>query len=202
MLVLPYHPAERPIEAPEGFDGTHHPEGLEHTPRRYAIVRTNRIMVDSCDWLICYVRHSTSNSWKLLEYARKREKKGVVQIINGCDDVLGESDRLDEDCVNAHTDDNEEALEAESEQGSEIVLSDLALFSVAEGGKRDRCKAGHQVNLHHPSVDDDEDQHRQNRHCDLHNEGLQEQTQKRANFHGVEIFLHCFQSGSVYSGTS
>ena len=81
MLVLPYHPAERPIEAPEGFDGTYHPEGLEHTPRRYSIVRANRIMVDSCDWLVCYVRHSTSNSRKLLEYSEHRSKKGLIQIV-------------------------------------------------------------------------------------------------------------------------
>ena len=42
MLVLPYHPAERPTEAPNGFDGTYHPEGLENMPRRYAIVRANQ----------------------------------------------------------------------------------------------------------------------------------------------------------------
>ena len=29
MLVLPYHPAERPIEKPPGYDGTYYPEGLE-----------------------------------------------------------------------------------------------------------------------------------------------------------------------------
>ena len=46
MLVLPYHPAERPTEALDGFDGTYHPDGLESTPKRYAIVRTNKIMVD------------------------------------------------------------------------------------------------------------------------------------------------------------
>ena len=45
MLVLPYHPAERTITTPNGFDGTYHPEGLENTPRRYAIVRTNQMMV-------------------------------------------------------------------------------------------------------------------------------------------------------------
>ena len=45
MLVLPYHPAERPIDTPYGFDGTYYPAGLENTPRRYAIVRTNKIMV-------------------------------------------------------------------------------------------------------------------------------------------------------------
>ena len=82
MLVLPYHPAERPTEAPAGFDGTYHPEGLENTPRRYAIVRTNQIMVDTCDRLVCYVRHGASNSRNLLEYAKRREAKELIQIIN------------------------------------------------------------------------------------------------------------------------
>ena len=82
MLVLPYHPAERPTEAPNGFDGTYNPEGLENTPRRYAIERTNQILVDTCDWLVCFVRHGASNSRNLLEYARRREEKGLNQIIN------------------------------------------------------------------------------------------------------------------------
>ena len=82
MRVLPYHPAERPTEAPAGFDGTYHPEGLENKPRRYAIVRTNIIMVDTCDWLVCYVCHGASNSRNLLEYARRREEKSLIQILN------------------------------------------------------------------------------------------------------------------------
>ena len=82
MLVLPYHPAERAVPTPDGFDGTYHPEGLENTPRRYTIARTNHIMVDTCEWLVCYVRHGASNSWKLLEYARRREKRGLIQINN------------------------------------------------------------------------------------------------------------------------
>ena len=82
MLVLPYHPAERPIDTPNGFDGTYYPDGLENTPRRYAIVRTNRIMVDTCDWLVCYVRHGASNSRNLLEYAQRRASKGMIQIKN------------------------------------------------------------------------------------------------------------------------
>ena len=82
MLVLPYHPAERAVPTPNGFDGTYHPEGLENAPRRYAIVRTNQIMVDTCDWLVCYVRHGASNSRNLLEYAQRREEKGLIQIIN------------------------------------------------------------------------------------------------------------------------
>jgi len=82
MLVLHYHPAERAVPTPSGYDGTYHPEGLENTPRRYAIVRTNQIMVDNSDWLVCYVRHGASNSRNLLEYARRREDKGLIQIIN------------------------------------------------------------------------------------------------------------------------
>ena len=82
MLVLPYHPAERAVPTPDGFDGTYRPEGLENTPRRYTIVRTNQIMVDTCEWLVCYVRHGASNSRKLLEYARQRENRGLIQIIN------------------------------------------------------------------------------------------------------------------------
>ena len=34
FLLLPYHPAERPIQAPTGFDGTFYPPGMESVPRR------------------------------------------------------------------------------------------------------------------------------------------------------------------------
>ena len=82
MLVLPYHPAERPIEKPPGYDGTYYPEGLERTPRPFAIVKSNQLMVNSCEWLVCYVRHGASNSRSILEYAQRREKKGLIQITN------------------------------------------------------------------------------------------------------------------------
>ena len=82
MLVLPYHTAERAVPTPNGFDGTYYPDGLENTPRRYTIVRTNQIMVNTCDWLVCYVRHGASNSRNLLEYAQRREEKDLIQIIN------------------------------------------------------------------------------------------------------------------------
>ena len=81
-LVLPYHPAEHPIEAPPGYDGTYYPEGLENVPRLYAIARANRILVETSDWLIAYVRHGASNSLNLLEYAQRREKKGLIRIVN------------------------------------------------------------------------------------------------------------------------
>lgn len=78
ILVLPYHPAERPVEAPYGFDGTYYPEGLEKVPRRFAIVNANKIMVDSSDWLIAYVRHGAGNSHKVLKYA---EHRGTIRVL-------------------------------------------------------------------------------------------------------------------------
>lgn len=89
MLMLPYHPAERPIEKPPGYDGTYYPEGLEKTPRPFAIVKANQLMVDSCEWLICFVRHGASNSRNLLEYAQRREKKGLIQITNIAEEIGG-----------------------------------------------------------------------------------------------------------------
>ena len=49
-LLLPYHPAER------------------------------RYMVDHTDFLIAYAWHPASNARDLLEYARKRESKGLIHV--------------------------------------------------------------------------------------------------------------------------
>lgn len=75
LLLLSYHPAERPIETPPGFDGTFYPPGMESVLRRYAIVRANRYMIDHVDYLIAYARHPASNAKELTAYALR---KGVV----------------------------------------------------------------------------------------------------------------------------
>lgn len=53
-LLLPHHPAERPIPTPDGFDGTFYPPGMESVPRKAAIIRANRYVVDHVDYLIAY----------------------------------------------------------------------------------------------------------------------------------------------------
>ena len=50
--VIPYHPTNRKIELPQGYDGTYYPEGMEYVPPMYAISRTNQSMIDQCDFLI------------------------------------------------------------------------------------------------------------------------------------------------------
>lgn len=79
LLLIPYHPADRPVKPPPGFDGTYYPEGMESVPRKFAIVRANRCMADQCDCLIAYVRHPASNAREILERARK---KGNVYVEN------------------------------------------------------------------------------------------------------------------------
>ena len=71
-LLLPYHPHDRPVPIPSGFDATFYPPGMERVPKRFAIVKANQYMVDNSDFLIAYVWHPASNARNLLEYAQKR----------------------------------------------------------------------------------------------------------------------------------
>lgn len=81
-LVLPYHPAIRPISPPKGFDGTFYPWEDEKIPKRLAIIKTNQRMVDTCDYLITYAYHFLGGTGQIVEYAKKREKRGVIHIEN------------------------------------------------------------------------------------------------------------------------
>ena len=81
-LLLPYHPAERTTEKPKGFDNTYYPEGMENVPRRLAIVRANRYVVDHVDYLIAYAWHPASNAKNLVEKAQRFEKQGGIKVEN------------------------------------------------------------------------------------------------------------------------
>lgn len=83
LLLLPYHPAERPIETPLGFDGTFYPPGMESVPRQYAIVRANRYMIDHVDYLIAYAWRPGSNARNLVDYALKRD----ISVLNVADSL-------------------------------------------------------------------------------------------------------------------
>lgn len=80
LLVLPYHPAERPVQAPTGFDSTYYPPGMESVPRRFAITRANQYLVDHTDYLIAYVTHPASNAERLLSRAKVRARKDQLRI--------------------------------------------------------------------------------------------------------------------------
>lgn len=79
-LLLPYHPAERPMELPEGFDNSIYFEGMERVPRRAAIICANHRMAMDCDVLIAYVTRPLGNAWDLLEYVKKRKDVHIVNL--------------------------------------------------------------------------------------------------------------------------
>ena len=74
-MLLPYHPAERKVILPAGFDGSLYPLGMEKVPRRFAIARANRWMVEHCTHLVAYVTHPASNAGKVVEWGRRLAKK-------------------------------------------------------------------------------------------------------------------------------
>ena len=71
--LIPYHPAERSVELPPGFDNTFYPPDMEKVPRRLAIVRANRYVVEHVDYLIAYAWHPGSNARELVEYAQRKK---------------------------------------------------------------------------------------------------------------------------------
>ena len=79
-MGVPYHPALRRVKLPEGFDSVYFPAGQEEVPCRAAIPRLNQTLVDESDFLIAYVRYISGGSYKLMEYARKRENRGLLKI--------------------------------------------------------------------------------------------------------------------------
>lgn len=85
LLLVAYHPAERPIHLSEGFDNSYYPP-LENVPRQYAIVRANKYMIDTADSIICYVNH-IGNTRNLLDYALRRQKKEGIIIENVAEEI-------------------------------------------------------------------------------------------------------------------
>ena len=79
-LLLPYHPYDRPTPTPPGFDGTFYPPGMETVPKRAAIIRANRYMVEHSEYLIAYAWHPASNARELVEYAQKRQEIGLIAV--------------------------------------------------------------------------------------------------------------------------
>ena len=79
-LVTPYLPTQRTIMKPDGFDGIYYPEGQETIPHRAAIPRMNRMMVKKADHLIACVRHISSGSYQVLQFAKSQERRGRIRI--------------------------------------------------------------------------------------------------------------------------
>ncbi len=81
LLLIPYHPAERPPELPRGFDAVFYPPDMEFVPKRLAIVKANQYMVATAESIICYVNHP-GNTRNLLTLAQRRVRKSGIPLRN------------------------------------------------------------------------------------------------------------------------
>ena len=79
-LLLAYLPTKTQPGQWDGFDETCYPPKLEQVPPRYAILKANRYLLEHCDYLIAYAWHPASNAKKLVTYAQKREKEGLITV--------------------------------------------------------------------------------------------------------------------------
>ena len=78
-MLIPYHPAERAIVLPSGFDALFYPPQMECVPRRFAIVHANNYMIAHADYLIAYAPYP-GNARKLLEKAKNRKNIQVTVL--------------------------------------------------------------------------------------------------------------------------
>ena len=75
--VEPYALTKPNAEAPKGF-ALYYPE-IEKVPLKLAIVQANMYMLQHSNYLII-CPSAVGNSRKILEMAKKREKKGLIKV--------------------------------------------------------------------------------------------------------------------------
>ena len=71
-VVLAYLPGKNTEN--EDFSDTMLPEGIENTPRRFAISWRNKWMVNHSGYVIAYVTHDWGGAWQFTAYAEKHGK--------------------------------------------------------------------------------------------------------------------------------
>ncbi|MBQ4573973.1 MAG: hypothetical protein IJA85_02150 [Clostridia bacterium] len=76
-VVLAYMPTDIKESDCEDYGDTIFPEGLEHTPPKYAIDKRNRWMLDNADYVLTYVTRSGGGAAKWMELAENKGKNVI-----------------------------------------------------------------------------------------------------------------------------
>src|SRR5699024_162959 len=92
---------------------------------------------------------------------------------DGCDGVGCKRNTLNEHRVDAHADHDEKALQTQSQQAAQVVLTDLALLFAAKSRKRDGGQTHGEIDLYYAAIHDDENRYTENFHGKADEEGLQ-----------------------------
>lgn len=76
-MLLPYVPVKGISRETAGVDEVILPSAVDGVPKRAAIPRLNRYMIDHAAYLIAYVKYISNGAYKTLEYAKR---KGGLEI--------------------------------------------------------------------------------------------------------------------------
>ena len=76
-VVLAYLPTEK--NKNDNLTNTIYPEGLETVPKRFAISRRNKWMIQQSDVVVTYVTHNFGGAAQFKEMA-ERQNKNVVEV--------------------------------------------------------------------------------------------------------------------------
>lgn len=87
FVLSPYYPDPRGNVFVKNANGTFYPPDMESVPKRLAIVRANRYMVEHSDYLIACA-WSVGNAREVVEYARAREKRGLIHVENLAEGIV------------------------------------------------------------------------------------------------------------------
>ena len=108
-------------------------------------------------------------------------------------DVAADGDVLHQHGIDGDTDDDKERLKAECKQTAQIILPRLPPFAVHHGRHRNGRDGGHEVNLDHASIHDDEDADGKRPHGNPDEQALKPQSEQRSKLH---LCKACFQIGN------
>lgn len=75
-VVLAYMPTKK---NGRDYSDTIYPDGLENVPRKFAIDRRNKWLIDNSDYVVVYISRSYGGAAKFYELAVKR-KKNVINL--------------------------------------------------------------------------------------------------------------------------
>lgn len=76
-VVLAYLPTEK--NKYENLTNTIYPEGLETIPKRFAISRRNKWMIQQSDIVVTYVTHNLGGAWQFKKMAEQMRKR-VIEL--------------------------------------------------------------------------------------------------------------------------
>ena len=141
-------------------------------------------------------RENTLGEASSFEQGKTQQHRIAHTAPNRTDDVIIQGDILHQDRIDAHADNNEKCLKAQGHQGAQVILAHAAPFPSHHSRHRDGSHRGHEVDFHHPAINDDEYADGERPHGNTHKQRLEPQAEQRPQLHLHQATLHVGDNGA------